>query len=116
MPVYNHFIHNGSMTAFGRCLASGRWGRADWWAFYLVALSDTLLDEYQICAAEQEPAGCPTFVNLIKNNIFGILTLRATDWYMDGSDRGWWGLGGPPGDLFGTLLQNYKYHGISSES
>jgi hypothetical protein len=27
---------------------------ADWWAFYMVALSGTLLVVYQICAAEHD--------------------------------------------------------------
>ena len=43
------FIYNG-MVGDNYFLADG----ADWWAFYMVALSGTLLVVYQICAAKHD--------------------------------------------------------------
>ena len=49
---------------------------------------------------KQKPAGCVAFGRYVsismKNYILGILTLRAIDWYMYGSNQGRWGVGGPP--------------------
>ena len=50
VPVGNHFIYNGmglQLVGAVRLLTDG----AGWWAFYMVALSGTLLAVYQICVA-----------------------------------------------------------------
>jgi len=54
MPDYDHLIYNGMTVAWKHVVGGVKLlvDGADWWAFYLVTLSGTLLVVYQVCAAE----------------------------------------------------------------